>query len=175
MTRKLLMKFIVPALVVSMGLITTTSLAAERIDKTIMLDQGTGQIVAENLSYGDTLNLTLKNPTSMPLVFETKYPILGTNRSWVVPANAEKTVSFEYRQPFQDDLTYTVKEQRSGRMISSGTIVSKSSSGQVSTEESTGTADETMATDNNTETQQSGQAATTEQPMERRSAVRGYW
>lgn len=174
MTRKLWMTFIAPALVLSMGLMATTSLAAERIDKTIMLDQGTGQIVAENLSYGDTLNLTLKNPTSMPLVFETKYPILGSSRSWVVPPNAEKTVSFEYRQPFQDDLTYTVKEQQSGRMVSSGTIVSKSTSGQVSTEQSTGTPDETMATENNANAQQSGQAATTE-PVEKRSAVRGYW
>jgi hypothetical protein len=135
-----------------------TPRAHDRFDKTIVLNQGTGQIVADDLSYGDTVNLTLKNPTSSPLIFETKYPILGSSRTWVVPANDQRTVSFEYKQPFQDDLTYTVRQQRTGVIITYGILIPVDQN-QVGTE------------DNQFEEVTQSSTAQTE----RRSTVRGFW
>lgn len=150
MSRKILLSFLGLVLVIGLVFAAISSSAADRLDRTIVLNQGTGQIVARDLSYGDTLNLTLKNPTSSPLVFETRYPILGSSRTWVIPANSQRTVSFEYKQPFQDDLNYTVRQQQTGVVITYGILIPVAQN-QVATEE------------------------TQPSEVERSSTVRGFW
>ncbi len=74
-----------------------------------MTRQGAGEFVVDDLDVGDTLILTLVNPTNKPLQFETTENVFN-QKSFVVPANSQRVVTFNYTKPFSDDVTYVIRE-----------------------------------------------------------------
>lgn len=101
----------------------TTSAFAEIFQKQLILGPGAGEFVIEDLGVGDTMVLTLINPTNQPLVFETNQN-LGNNNSWTVPANSRITVDYTYTKLFDDDVEFTVHETTPGApTIAQGTLI----------------------------------------------------
>ncbi len=90
--------------------------------RTITLRPGMGQVTFDNVNVGDTLMLTLINPTDTPLAFETTER-LGTEQRVVIPPNSQRTIAYEYTQWFNNDVRYMVMEQPTGTVISQGVLV----------------------------------------------------
>lgn len=89
--------------------LTAPAAWAEIFHRTITLGPGAGNFAIGDLGVGDSVVLTLVNPTNRPLVFETTENI-GNNKSWTVPANGRVTVDYTYTKPFDDDVEFVVKE-----------------------------------------------------------------
>lgn len=99
---------------------------AEIFHRTITLGPGAGQFTIEDLGVGDTMVLTLVNPTNQPLMFSTTQQI-GGQQEWVIPPNSQQTVEFNYTVPFDDDVEFVVQEVGTptapGRVVAQGTLI----------------------------------------------------
>ncbi len=97
---------------------------AEIFQKTITLGPGAGVFTMEDLGIGDTVTLTLVNPTNQPLVFETTENI-GNNKSWTVAPNSQVVVDYTYTKPFDDDVEFVVKQAGSpdAPAVAQGTLI----------------------------------------------------
>jgi hypothetical protein len=102
---------------------TLVSPAQQVFRETINMQRGAGQVIRQDLGVGDTVVFTLQNPTNQPLVFETKYPLAGNVNQWEVPANSTRTVTYEYIQPFSDDITYFIRPVAGGANVAEGVLV----------------------------------------------------
>lgn len=101
--------------------LTTGAMAQEQFQGTVTLGPNmVGEFVIEDLGVGDEVILTLVNPTNQPLTFSTTEQ-LGEEASWTVPANSQRTVSFTYNRPFDDDVEFLVMDP-GGTRISQGVL-----------------------------------------------------
>ncbi len=92
---------------------------AEIFQRTVILSPGAGNVTIEDLGVGDTLALTLVNPTNQPLMFETTQPLgaVGQETSWTVPPNSSITVDLTYTRPFDDDVEFVVRGTQPGAPV----------------------------------------------------------
>jgi hypothetical protein len=108
----------------------TASAWAEIFQKTIIMSPGAGDLVIEDLGVGDTLVLTLVNPSSQPLIFETTQRI-GDEARWSVPPNSQITVQFPYTRPFDDDVEFVVRGTEPGAPVVTRGMLIPSQAGEV--------------------------------------------
>lgn len=160
---------------VVLGLLFTTigSKAQEgTITRTINLNQGVGRIVDEDLNYGDRIVLRLNNPTDQALTFETRYPLVGDTRTWTVPANSARTVEFDFRQVFSDDLTYIVRQEQTREQVAQGVLIPRDRMNAQQGEAAVREAPQDSMTG-----QQEGQMVDRQegQVTEQGATVRGFW
>ncbi len=106
---------------VDQPLIGEAELGEDVFRRTITIQPGMGRIVVDDLDLGDTMVLTLVNPTNQELTFETT-DRLGDEMVWTIPARSQRTVVYEHNQPFSDDVNYRVY-QPSGTVISEGVLI----------------------------------------------------
>lgn len=98
-----------------------SSALAEIFHRTLILGPGAGEFTVGDLGIGDTMVLTLVNPTNQPLTFETTQN-LGNEKSWTVQPNSSRIVEFTYARPFDDDVEFVVRGP-AGPPIATGTMI----------------------------------------------------
>lgn len=95
---------------------------AEIFQRTILMGPGAGQFAIGDLGVGDTVVLTLVNPTNQPLTFETTQNI-ANQKNWTVAPNSQQTVEFTYTKPFDDDVEFAITSAGGPTPIAQGTLI----------------------------------------------------
>lgn len=100
------------------------------VSKSITLTPGSGQFSADHLHFGRQVVLTLYNPNSYPMRFDTSQRI-GRDYSWVVPANAQRTVAFRYWNPFSDEVKFLTYQDPGSLAVSQGRVTQPQTEAEV--------------------------------------------
>lgn len=106
-------------LAVSVGI--GTNAFADVVQKTITMNQSANAVSFQDVEVGDTLQMTLINPTNDTLVFQTNQR-LGNDLSWTVPPNSSRTIVYTYTQPFDQNVQFMVVNPSGG---SGGNIIAQ--------------------------------------------------
>lgn len=139
------------------------------ITKALTMTPGPGTFSADHLRFGRQVAITLFNPNSYPMRFDTVQRI-GKEYSWVVPANSYRTVAFRYYNPVSDEVRFLSYQDPDSLLVSQGKVTQRPEA--VAVQESTVKVEEAQESTQITPAQPQAQ-----EPMktESKSAVRGYW
>ncbi len=94
---------------------------AKTLEKTIMLNKSAGSFKVENVQPGDHVILHLMNPSDQNLTFKTSEKI-GQMDSWVVGRHQQRTLSFKYVKPFNQDVGFVILGPQMKQPIAQGTL-----------------------------------------------------
>ncbi|WP_373531426.1 hypothetical protein [Vampirovibrio sp.] len=137
------------------------------VTKSMTMAPGAGTFSADHLRFGRQVAITLYNPNTYPMRFDTVQRI-GKEYSWIVPANSSRTVAFRYFNPVSDEVRFLSYQDPGSLVISEGKVTQPQMTAAEPAPEPTPTAVSPPATE---------PEPTAQGPMqtESQSAVRGYW
>lgn len=161
----------------------------KNISKTVTIEPGGHQLSLDGLGWRNEVNLTLVNPSSTPLQFETTQR-WGNQVIAVVAPHSQQVVSFKQSRPFTHEIKYLVMQQPSNAISSNMDYVTQQAAAVTSVQQ---TATRSMldqqsamirqSLDQQTAQLQASQRRAAQQTSLRqqqqqtpgRSAVRGFW
>ncbi len=138
----------------------------DSVHRTITLEPGRFVFSNDNLGINDRVVLTLVNPTDQPLRFET-VKRLGAEQAITVPPRSTRVISFLYNRPVSDEVEYIVMVDPSAATVALEAPPVDAIP--------TPTAEAVPPHTTTTVTVITPEPQVIEVPVERRSAVRGYW
>lgn len=140
------------------------------ITKSLTMTPGPGTFSADHLRFGRQVAITLYNPNSYPMRFDTVQRT-GKEYSWIVPANSYRTVAFRYFNPVSDEVRFLSYQDPDSLLITQGTVTQRQPVAIVP-ETQPETKAEAPAVE---EKYQPMPAAQEPVKTQSQSAVRGYW
>lgn len=158
----------------------------KNISKTVTMEPGFRQISLDGLGWRDRVHLTLVNPSSTPLQFETTQR-WGKQVVAVVPPHSQDVLTFTQSRPISHEIRYVVMQQPDNAIATGQDYVTQQTAAvaavdQAATREALNqqTAMMRQAMDQQTAQLQTSQqdairSAMNQRQTERRSAVRGFW
>lgn len=137
------------------------------VTKSLTMTPGAGAFSADHLRFGRQVAITLYNPNTYPMRFDTVQRI-GKEYSWIVPANSARTVAFRYFNPVSDEVRFLSYQEPSSLVITQGVVTQPQMTAAEPVSEPAVSAESPPATEPETKAPE---------PMktEGKSAVRGYW
>ena len=142
--------------------------------RTITLgSNSTGNFQIDDLGIGDKVELTLVNPTAQPLTFRTN-AMLGPERSWVIPANSQRQVSFTYDRPFSDEVSFDILGANQS-VVSHGVLFNSTAASATSSSSSSMTSATSIQQSSQSTTTTTAEQEQTAPVDENSSTVRGFW
>lgn len=91
------------------------------VTKSLTLTPGSGQFSGDHLRFGRQVVITLYNPNSYAMRFDTSQR-LGKDYSWSVPANSQRTVAFKFWNPFSDEVKFLTYQDPASLAILNGNV-----------------------------------------------------
>lgn len=137
------------------------------VTKSMTMTPGAGTFSADHLRFGRQVAITLYNPNTYPMRFDTVQRI-GKEYSWIIPANSARTVAFRYFNPVSDEVRFLSYQDPGSLMITQGVVTQPQMTAAEPVPEPAASAESPPATE---------PEAKAPEPMktEGQSAVRGYW
>lgn len=141
------------------------------VTKSLTMTPGPGTFSADHLRYGRQVAITLYNPNSYPMRFDTVQRI-GKEYSWVIPPKSSRTVAFRYFNPVSDEVRFLSYQDPASLMISQGSVTQPTTASEQTTTPATATESQPEPSPQYTQVETQAQEPTQTQSQ---SAVRGYW